>query len=91
MKPIDQIARYVADLRAEPALEPFANDMERALSAIDLEADTNPHAAAQFEAVRWIMRQPRTVREKTEVLARLVTQPPGRVRIPSIKAFAGWQ
>jgi hypothetical protein len=86
MKPVDHIKKFLADVRAEPVLAPFADDMERALHMVDLEADTNDHAAAFFEALIWILAQPRTLREKLDVICKL-TGMKGRVTIPNMRKF----
>jgi hypothetical protein len=88
-KPIDHIKAFVADLRADQQLGQFADDMEQVLYAVDVEAAGNDHAAAQFGAIEWIVKQPKPVRDKLDVLRRLFDLS-GFVRIPSIRAFAGW-
>jgi hypothetical protein len=90
MKPVDHIARFIAEVRAEPELASLADEMERALHAVDCEGDTNVHAAAFFSAVEWVLKQPRTIREKLDVICKL-TGMKGKVVIPSMQEFSGWQ
>ena len=85
--PVDHVKRFLADLRADQELAPFADGIERGLHAADISADTNNHAAAFFAGVEWILRQPGTVRERLEVLAR-ITGLEGVVHIPSMREFA---
>jgi Ca2+-binding EF-hand superfamily protein len=88
-KPVNHIKAFVAAMSADSQFGQFADDMEKAFQAIDLEADGNDHAAALFAAVEWIVAQPKPVRDKLDVLHRLFDLS-GFVRIPSIRAFAGW-
>jgi hypothetical protein len=88
-KPVDHFKGFIAKMRADPQFGDSADEMEKAFQAIDLEADSNGHAAALFSAVEWIVRQPKPVRDKLDVLRRLFDLS-GFVRIPSIRAFAGW-
>jgi hypothetical protein len=87
--PVDHFKKFIADMRADPQFGIFADDMEQALYAVDVEADGNDHAAALFTGVDWIVAQPKPVRDKLDVLRRLFDLS-GFVRIPSIRAFAGW-
>jgi hypothetical protein len=89
MKPVDHIARFVADLRASPDFAPFADQAESALSKADIAADGCDHEAARFAAIEWIVAQPRSVQEKVEALAKLNSQK-GEVHIPSLRRFCGW-
>jgi hypothetical protein len=86
MKPVDHIARFIAEVRAEPELASLADEMERALHAVDCEGDTNVHTAAFFAAVEWILKQPATLRERIEVLVAL-SGLQGRVHIPDMRKF----
>jgi hypothetical protein len=87
--PVDHFKNFIAEMRADPQFGAFADDMEKALHAIDLEADGNDHAAALFAAVEWVVTQPKPVRDKLDVLDRLFALS-GFVHIPNIRAFAGW-
>jgi hypothetical protein len=86
MTPVDHIAKFIAEVRADADLAPLADDIERALQAVDLEGDWNDHAAAFFAAIEWILKQPATVRERLEVLLKL-TQLKGFVHIPDMGKF----
>jgi hypothetical protein len=87
--PVDHFKKFIAEMRADLEFGQFADDIEKGLQAIDLEADGNDHAAAKFAAVEWIVTQPKPVRDKLDVLQRLFALS-GFVHIPSIRAFAGW-
>ena len=86
---VDYFKKFIAEMRADPQFAVSADDMEKALHAIDLEADGNDHAAALFAAVEWVVTQPKPVRDKLDVLQRLFDLS-GFVLIRSIRAFAGW-
>jgi hypothetical protein len=87
--PVDCFKKFIAEMRADPQFGQFADDIEKALHAVDLEGDGNDHAAALFAAVGWVVTQPKSVRDKLDVLSRLFALS-GFVHIPSIRAFAGW-
>lgn len=88
-KPVDHIKQFLADMRADAQFGAFADDMEKLLYSVDLEADGNDHAAALFAAIEWVASQPKPVRDKLDVLRRLF-ELGGFVRIPNIREFAGW-
>jgi hypothetical protein len=87
--PVDHFKKFIAEMRADSQFSQFADDIEKGLQALDLEADGNDHAAALFAAVEWVVTQPKPVRDKLDVLQRLFALS-GFVHIPSIRAFAGW-
>lgn len=88
-KPVDHFKQFLADMRADPKFSAFADGMEKAILAIDLEADGNDHAAALFVAMEWVMAQSKPNEAKLDVLQRLFALS-GFVRIASIREFAGW-
>jgi hypothetical protein len=87
--PVDHFKKFTAEMRADPQFGQLADDLEKALQAVDLEADGNDHAAALFAAVEWVVTQPKPINDKLDVLSRLFALS-GFVHIPSIRAFAGW-
>jgi hypothetical protein len=87
---MDAIARFIDDVRNAPELAEVAEACARAMHELDLEGDTNPHAAAVFAGIEWIINQPRTLAEKIEALAKLSAMK-GQVRIPSMREFTGWR
>jgi hypothetical protein len=59
-----------------------AVEMELALHAIDLEGDGNREAAAMWEAIRWVLRQPgRSIGERLEALGKVLNNK-GLLRLP---------
>jgi hypothetical protein len=42
--PVDHFKKFIAEMRADPQVGAFADDMEKALQAIDLEGDGNGRA-----------------------------------------------
>jgi hypothetical protein len=86
---VDVVAQFIKDLRSCEDLAPFADGIECELRAADLAADGNAHVAAFFAGIEWIIAQPRTAREKLDVIAKMLSLK-GQVHIPSLRAFAGW-
>lgn len=81
------IEKFIADLRAWLGDE-VADAMAKALNAIDIEGDGVPDACAFMQAVEWILAEPRTVREKFELIDRLRNLN-GKVTI-NMREFSGW-
>jgi hypothetical protein len=91
MPPVDHIKKFVADLRADPELAPLADEMERALQAVDIAADGNDSLAENFAGIEWLISQPKTVQQKYDAVIKLVSlKGQGHVQITSLRAFAGW-
>ena len=88
-KPVDHLKKFIFEMRSDPQFGNVADDIEKALHSLDLEADANDHAAALFAGIEWVVAQPKPVRDKLDVLRRLLDLG-GFVHIPSIRAFAGW-
>jgi hypothetical protein len=87
---VNAIEKFVSECCADRELAAQASEVEAALSALDLEGDGNPDAVTCFEAVLWILRQPRSHEEKIKQLHKLFSLPQGPIHIPSMKAFCGW-
>jgi hypothetical protein len=83
------IENFLDALRADCDLAAHADQVEDALSALDIEADGNLHAQQAFEAACWIIRQPRTIEEKVFALTKLFSLP-GRVTVNLHELLPGW-
>jgi len=79
---------FLDELRADRDLAAHANQVEDALSALDIEADGNLHAQQAFEAASWIIKQPRTTEEKVFALTKLFSLP-GAV-VVNLHELTGW-
>jgi hypothetical protein len=83
-------AGFIDELRSDSERATFADAVSHALAMIDEEADGNPHAAALFEGLTWIIgHTDRTVEERLRAIMKLLNLK-GRVGIPDMKAFLGW-
>ncbi len=80
---------FVTDLRAEPSLAVFADAVAEAHRSLELESVHNHDALQVWRAVNWILRQPRTVREKLDALVKLTSLPAGP-RIVRMRHLTGW-
>jgi hypothetical protein len=87
-KPIDHIAQFVADLRADTYLSDVAEGISRGLDEIDRAADFNSDFAAFFECVQWVLKRPKPIREKLDVIGRLM-ELQGKVTV-NMRQFTGW-
>jgi hypothetical protein len=85
---VDHVDQFITDLRADG--HPLADDLANGLAELDLEGDTNMDAAKLYQAISWILKQPRTADEKLLQIERLITLPKGRIEIPSMRQFTGW-
>jgi hypothetical protein len=81
--------QFLDELRAHYYFAPSAPEIRRAIEALDIEADGNPHALQIFEGVCWIMnRRERPLRERVEKISELAALR-GR-QVISLRAFCGW-
>ena len=88
--PLDPIDQFVAALRVDPAFgDASADAIETGLRTDDALADENVHVAARFEAILFILREPRTTREQFEAIYKIVNLE-GQVHIPCLRTFLGW-
>jgi hypothetical protein len=85
------LKNFIECLRADPQFAEFAEGTERAVRDIELEAVRNWHARRFLQALEWIVHpiRGRTIEEKIEAIAKLVSLPPGP-RIISMRLLTGW-
>jgi hypothetical protein len=80
---------FTVELLADREFASSACEINNAITALDLEADGNPHALQLFEGVMWIARQrQRPLRERVEAIFRLVSLR-GKV-VVNLREFCGW-
>jgi hypothetical protein len=71
--PGNDLEKFVAELRADPAFAPAADQLAAAFQAVDLEADGNPDAACLIAAVAAICRVRRPLVDRLRALLALVS------------------
>jgi hypothetical protein len=80
---------FTAELLADPAFASSAVEIRKVLDALDIEADTNPHATVLHDAIVWIANQRQhPLRERLECIGRLVALRGHNV--VNLKEFCGW-
>jgi hypothetical protein len=88
----DAVDRFVAALRADPALADCADDIAKAMAALDLEAGaclpSSADAAGLYETIYWVLGRDRPLREKIEKVCELVRRR-GRQE-GTIREIVGW-
>ena len=85
---MNALENFIDECRADRDLAAHADQVEDALSALDIEADGNLHAQQAFSAAEWIIRQPRTIEEKVFALTKLFSLP-GAV-VVNMHELTGW-
>jgi hypothetical protein len=84
----DVLETFVEDLRRSRFVV-VADQIEDALRATDMEADYNPHAAAMFEAITWIVGHTgRSLTERVLALIKLVEHDGSEIQM---RRFTGWR
>jgi len=80
---------FTCELLADPAYASSAVEIRRAYDALDIEADTNPHATVVHDAIVWIANQRQhPLRERVECIGRLVALK--GYNVVNLKEFCGW-
>jgi hypothetical protein len=83
-------AGFIDELRSDSERATFADAVLQALAMIDQEGDHNPHAAALFEGLTWIIgHTDRTVEQRLRAIVKLLSLQ-GRVEIIDLKDLLGW-
>jgi hypothetical protein len=83
-----QLDAFLEELRADPRFAPVVDDVEEAASAIS-EGDDLGDALEFYEALTWIARQPRSVEARLAAMQK-IGELKGKVHIPSLRDFLGW-
>jgi hypothetical protein len=85
--PVDN---FIAELRSDPAHAPLADEITDGLHALADNADER--AIELSDSINWILRQPRSLREKLQAIVTLIqwdtTATPGTS--VSMKKLTGW-
>ena len=79
--------KFMLELCGSPFAS-LAGDINRALTALDLEGDGNRDADRVLVALEWIARQPKPLDERLAKMQEL-TRLKGKVRI-SMREWTGW-
>jgi hypothetical protein len=81
---------FIKEMLGDPELAPLAAEFNRALTALDIEGDYNPHALQLFEGVMWIINhRERPVAERAQKVLELVSMK-GKV-VVNMREFSGWR
>ena len=83
------VKAFLDECRADPRYAADAPDIAEALEALYLEGDDTADAIAFMDAVTWVLRQPRALDERFEVLGRLFSLN-GKVTV-DLREFTGWK
>jgi hypothetical protein len=84
------LTAFVDECRADRRLTASTADaMEEAFEALHREGDDNGDAMELLDAIRWIVRQPRSIEERMRAINTLL-ELSGKVAIPSLRRFLKW-
>jgi predicted ATPase with chaperone activity len=70
--PVNDIAAFIDELRADPRLAPAVGTLETAIAALNREGDANRSAAALHDMVGLIAAEPLPLAEKLQLLGDLL-------------------
>jgi hypothetical protein len=82
------IAEFIDELYRNQELAAQAQDWGNFLAALDSEGDTNPDAAALFDALLWICCQSKPVTDRLAKIHELVNL--RGYQVVSMREFCGW-
>jgi len=85
---VSAVDAFLDECRADPRYAADAPAIAEALEALCLEGEDSPDAIALMDAVNWVLKQPRTLDERFEVLGRLFSLN-GKINV-DLREFAGW-
>jgi len=85
---VSAVKAFLDECRADPRYAADAPAIAEALEALCLEGEDSPDAIALMDAVTWVLKQPRTLDERFEVLGRLFSLN-GKINV-DLREFAGW-
>src|SRR5262249_31671122 len=83
------VGKCLAELPKNPELDEARKKIRQWLAEMDVAGDGNIHALVQYEAVEWIISQPRPLLERPRCFVRLISLE-GVVHIKSTCEFCGW-
>jgi len=86
---VSAVSDFLDECRADPRYGAHVTAIAEALHALYLESDDTADAIAFMDAVTWVLKQPRTLDERFEVLSRLFSRY-GKA-IEDIREFARWK
>jgi hypothetical protein len=85
---VNAVDAFLAECRADPRYAADAPTIAEALEALYLEGDDSADAITLMDAVTWVLKQPRTLDERFEVLGRLLSLN-GKITV-DLREFTGW-
>ena len=85
---VNAVDAFLDECRADPRYAADAPTIAEALEALYLEGDDSADAIALMDAVTWVLKQPRTLDERFEVLGRLLSLN-GKITV-DLREFTGW-
>jgi hypothetical protein len=85
---VSAVNAFLDECCADPRYAADAPAIAEALKALYLEGDDTADAIAFMDAVTWVLKQPRTLDERFEVLGRLFSLN-DKVTV-DLREFAGW-
>jgi hypothetical protein len=85
---VNAVGVFFDECRADPRYAADAPAIAEALEGLYLEGDDSPDAIALMDAVSWVLKQPRTLDERFEVLGRLFSLH-GKFNV-DLREFTGW-
>ena len=75
------LGAFIAEMRADPALAPAADQLEDAFRNLNVEGDTNPNAAALVALIEYVCRAKGSLLNRLRMLAEIADFK-GKVSIP---------
>ena len=86
-----ELKQFVAEIRAEPTIADFADDVENVLKATYEEGAESGDAIEFLDAVRWVVRQrSRSLLEKSAAILKLATHETNGREPIHLRKFLGW-
>jgi hypothetical protein len=85
---VNAVDIFLNECRADPRYAADAPTIAEALEGLYLEGDDSPDAIALMDAMTWVVKQPRSLDERFEVLGRLLSLN-GKINV-DLREFTGW-
>jgi hypothetical protein len=85
---VSAVNAFLDECRADPRYAAHVPAIAEPLESLYLESNDTADAIAFMDAVTWVLKQPRTLDERIEVLGRLFSLN-GKVTV-NLREFTGW-
>jgi hypothetical protein len=86
---MNEIEKFIAEVRAAPQWASIADQLEEVFQTLHREGDDNADAVELFDAIRWIVRQPRSIEERMRAM-KMLFDLSGKVVNLNLREFLGW-